>query len=244
MTFKEFLKGVGYLPATVFSGLVNIAFGSTQKDEGQVVLDENNNPVVNPSLLGLILSSIQYVARSIADMIANNKTAITVAFWSSLALAGAAALTVFLWPAALTAVTTFSIFGISIAGVVGADVLLQTGAVGALAFAATSVATYLGASLVNLASALGGCCNDPEKLDYPSSDDDFDQVETPKASGNPLGRLSSPSSKTEKIVTASNHPTINPIIHESPVFPQRETDEPAPTPELSQTEIPQPAIAL
>lgn len=159
MTFKEFMREVAYLPATVFSGVVNALLGSSK-----VIKDTkgNEHSIESRGLLGVALDSVKFVSRSVANFIANHKQAIATAFWASLALAGAAALTVFLWPAALTAVTTFSIYGLSIAGVVGANTLLQIGAVAALTFAATSVATYLTAAVVNTISALVDCCKPPK----------------------------------------------------------------------------------
>lgn len=155
MTFQQFMKEVAYLPATAFSGLVNILFGYTKSGE--------KHPEVSRGLLGLILDAIKFTARFIADFIGNHKKAIAVAFWASLLIGGATALTVFLWPAALTAIATFSIFDISIASIVGANALLQIGAIGTLAFSATSLLTYTIATIANTIDAIRNYVNHSAK---------------------------------------------------------------------------------
>lgn len=150
--FGKIMSAVGYLPANAFSGLTNLLLGSTSVDE------KTGEPVVKPGLLGLALNGIKFVARSTADFIAEHKKAIATAAWLSLAGAGAVALTLFLWPAALAAVASFSIYGFSIAGVVGANTLAQIGLAAGLAAAATSAVTYAGAAVGNFISWVAGCC--------------------------------------------------------------------------------------
>src|SRR5690606_14491117 len=62
------------------------------------------------------------------------------AFWLSLGLAAAAALTVFLWPAALAAVVGFAIANVSIATITS-SVPLQVLLFSGLVFAASSIAS-------------------------------------------------------------------------------------------------------
>ncbi len=80
----------------------------------------------------------------------------------SLAASAAVGLTLFLWPAALAAVASFSVYGLSIAGIVGANTLLQIGATAGLAFAATSVASSFLAALFNTASWIKDACFKPK----------------------------------------------------------------------------------
>ncbi|PWY56572.1 hypothetical protein DGG96_05460 [Legionella qingyii] len=161
MTFKEFIQGVGYLPANAFTGLVKLVLGSTEKVEhvneqsGKVEFVEDK---VNPGLLGLAVDGIKFVGRSIADFLSEHKKAIATAAWLSLVTAGAVALTLFLWPAALTAVASFSIYGVSIAGIAGANALAQIGLASVLAAAAVSAVTYVGAGFGNFVKWLADCC--------------------------------------------------------------------------------------
>ncbi len=159
MTVKEFFTGFFYSPAIAFSGLTNLLLGSYKRDtDDNIKKASTAESNTNPGILGYFLNAVMYVARGVSNFIYNHKTAIATAFWASLVLAGAAALTVFLWPAALTAVATFSIYGLSIAGIVGAEAAAQIGAIAALTFVATSVATYVGAGVVNTINWLISCC--------------------------------------------------------------------------------------
>lgn len=212
MTFKDFMIKVAYLPGTAFSGLVNLLLGSTKRNEaGKVV-------AVNRGLFGLVLDGAKFVGSAIADFISNHKKAIATAFWASLAVAGAAALTVFLWPAALAAVTTFSIYGLSIAGVVGANTLLQIGAVSALAFAATSVATYLTAAAVNAISAIANCFKRPsskkEEPDSSSSDE-----EALSRSASKFSKLGTPTDKKSSSVVELELSSKPEVPHQGKTIP-------------------------
>ncbi len=152
------MRTVAYLPADVFSGAVNLALGSSQKDkEGEIK--------TNRGLLGLLLDGVKYVAQSTANFIAAHKKAISVAAWLSLAAAAGVGLTLFLWPAALTAVATFTVYGFSIAGIVGANTALQIGFAAGLAAAAASVGTYLTAAVVNSVSAIASYFKRPSKTE-------------------------------------------------------------------------------
>lgn len=206
MKFKEFMTTVGYLPATAFSGLANLVLGSTKKNrDGETQLDVNDKPVTNRGILGYALDGVKYVARSTADFIAEHKKAISVAAWLSLAAAGGVALTLFLWPAALTAVATFSIYGFSIAGIVGANTALQIGFAAGLAATAASVGTYLTAALANTFSAVAGYFKRPSKkqeLSSESSNDEDISDDHSHDKVNPLSLLNSQEKKkssTEEI---------------------------------------------
>ncbi|HAT1596633.1 TPA: lpg2884 family Dot/Icm T4SS effector [Legionella pneumophila] len=176
MTLKQFATGVFYLPAAVFSGLTNLFLGSYAKDKrGNYIQDEDGNYVRNRGLIGLTLDAVKYLGTSVANFISNHQKAISVAFWSSLVVAGAAALTVAFWPAALAAVVNFSVFGVSIASVVGAGYAAQVAATAGVAAALTSTGVYLGASIVNAFNALRECISNLRSK-KPSSNPEFTPV--------------------------------------------------------------------
>jgi len=163
MTFKQFAKGFFQLPGTIFSSITGFIFGSNKKDDdgkyklmqdsdAMFIYDQNDAPVYekNHSLLGWL----SVAGRAVGNFFSDHKTAISTAFWTSLVLGGAAALTVALWPAALAAVATFSIGGLSIAGIVGTGFAAQVAAVGGVAAVAASFLSYTGAAVVNGVSAL------------------------------------------------------------------------------------------
>ncbi|WP_454781402.1 hypothetical protein [Legionella sp. WA2022007384] len=165
MTFKEFMKAVAYLPANAFTGSVKLVLGYTDEDGEE-----------HRGLLGLATDGIKFVGRSISDFLSEHKKAITTAAWLTLATAGAVALTLFLWPAALTAVASFSVYGLSIAGIAGANTLAQIGLASALAGAAVSAATYIGAAAGNFFSWVAKCCKNlrssTSKQEDPQDDED------------------------------------------------------------------------
>lgn len=151
MTFKQFAYKTFVFPAAVFSVLTSGLLGSNPKNnKNEYLVDaQTKKPVNENGLFGWVADIFKAIARSVANFISNHKDAIAIAFWSSLAVGGAAALTVALWPAALTAVAAFSVYGFSIAGIVGTGFAAQVAAIGGLAAVATSVATYTVAAVVN-----------------------------------------------------------------------------------------------
>lgn len=152
------MQTVAYLPADIFIGAVNLTLGSSQKNkEGEVKTKRG--------LLGLLLDGVKSVAQSTANFIGAHRGAISVAAWLSLTAAAGVGLTLFLWPAALTAVATFTVYGFSIAGIVGANTALQIGFAAGLAAAAASVGTYLTAAAVNTVSAIASYFKRPSKTD-------------------------------------------------------------------------------
>ena len=133
-TMKQIGAALLDAPGTVFSKLVGWTFGVTNED-GQT----------SRSLVGLLGKSLIFVGNKVGDFVKEHKRAIAIAFWASLMVAGAVALTLFLWPAALAALTTFSIAGLTVAGVVGGSALLQIGVFASLAVVVTSAATFAAA---------------------------------------------------------------------------------------------------
>jgi hypothetical protein len=150
MTFKQFAYSVFTLPAKAFAGIVSLVFGDfARKSDGSVVKGEGFR-----GLLGLVLDGVKFLGKSITNFLQNHKQAIATAFWASLAVAGAAVLTVALWPAALAAVTAFSVYGVSIASVVGTGFAAQLLGVGVVAAVLTSAAVYASAAVVNTLNAI------------------------------------------------------------------------------------------
>lgn len=147
--FKRIFFGLVYLPANIFAGLTKLVLGSDEKNE-------KGSTKANPGLFGLILGGLSYMARGVGNFVSNHRTAIATAFWTSLAIGGAAALTVGLWPAALAAVVGFSVYGTTIASLVGTGFAAQVGAVGVVAAIATSLNVYVAATVVNAFNAVRG----------------------------------------------------------------------------------------
>ncbi|HHT0592876.1 TPA: hypothetical protein ACTXXA_001066 [Legionella anisa] len=163
MKLRKIAKAIYELPANAFTGITNLIFGSTVKETGRDGVERvkkglDGKPVTTPGLVGYLADGIKFVSRSTADFLSNHKQAIAAAAWISLLAAGAVALTLFLWPAALAAVATFSIGGLSIAAIAGASTVAQIGLAAGLAAAAASVATYVTAAAVNGIKWIAECC--------------------------------------------------------------------------------------
>lgn len=73
---------------------------------------------------------------------------------ASLLLAGAAAVSLFLLPATLAAVAAYSVYGLTVAGLVGANALVQIGTIAALTAGASFVAALSFAGITNAFSAV------------------------------------------------------------------------------------------
>lgn len=200
MTFKEFAYNTFVFPATVFSWLTSSVLGSNPKnDKNEYIVDAKTKEAVKYNgLFGWVADVFKAVARSIANFISNHKDAIAIAFWSSLVVGGAAALTVALWPAALTAAATFTIYGFSVAGIVGTGFAAQVAAIGGLAAVATSAATYAAAAVVNtitgIANFFSGRNKAPASTTTTVSAGEEYQHEHLNQSSCALGALSSKSS--------------------------------------------------
>ncbi|HAT9316056.1 TPA: lpg2884 family Dot/Icm T4SS effector [Legionella pneumophila subsp. pneumophila] len=223
MTLKQFATGVFYLPAAVFSGLTNLFLGSYSKDKrGNYIQDEDGNYVRNRGLIGLTLDAVKYLGTSVANFISNHQKAISVAFWSSLVVAGAAALTVAFWPAALAAVVNFSVFGVSIASVVGAGYAAQVAATAGVAAALTSTGVYLGATVVNAFNALRECISNMRSK-KPSSNPEFTPVNDETFEGvrrNQFSGLSKGSEQQQTVQLSSSSSEEEEPVHTTKVFAQ------------------------
>jgi hypothetical protein len=101
-----------------------------------------------------IVGSLYLAVRSVSSFLNNNRNAINLAFWVALGFAAAVAVAgavMALWfPAALAAVTGFSIYGISIAAIAGANVVAQVAVASGLVAGAAAALTFAGTALVNL----------------------------------------------------------------------------------------------
>lgn len=214
MTLKDFASKAFHFPATLFSGLTSLLFGSYQKhSNGTIKLGYDEKPLTNPGLFGYLAMAFTYVTRAIANFVSNHQTAIATAFWASLVVAGAAALTVFLWPAALAAVVGFSIGGVSIAALVGTGLVAQVGAVAGLAAAATSALVYAGASVVNGFNAVRGWIASRRSTNEDSSsyasvyEDEFvSSLSTPK------GPLTAPRNYAPLFPANAPRPVVDPTL--------------------------------
>lgn len=167
MKFKEFMGHVAMAPANAFSGLTSLILGSYQRTKGGRIKtdDETGEKLENWSLLYILttaahigIEGIKRAGVAVAEFVSEHKKAIAAAAWISLLAAGAVALTLFLWPAALAAVASFSIGGLSIAAIAGPSALAQIGLAAGLTAAAASVATYVSAAVVKGVSALIDFC--------------------------------------------------------------------------------------
>ena len=157
---KDFAVGVLEIPGTMLFGLSKLVFGATNKyEDGKVRKDKEGRASVFPGLLGLVLGGIGALGRGISNSVENHKKAISFAFWASLGVGGLVGLALYAWPAALTFVANYAIYGYSIAGLVGTEPLLQMGFAAGLAFTATSAATYAIAIVANFISAIKNACN-------------------------------------------------------------------------------------
>jgi hypothetical protein len=232
MTFREFVTGAFYLPAKAFSVLSNLIFGSYQKNnKGSIRTDSKGKAQTNRGLFGLIVDGVRliinflfdaanYLARNVAHFISNHLQAIAIAFWSSLAVAGVVALTVALWPAALTAITTFTIAGVSIASVVGTGFAAQVAATAGLAAAITSAAVFVGATFTNAYIAVrdffAHCCKPAKKIEEPASAES-NNADDSKPSVNPsLSALNAGSPIAVKEIDAGAAPMQTASLFKAP----------------------------
>ena len=225
---ENFFSGLAYAPATAFTGITKLLLGSTETDK------KTGETTVNRGLVGYLVDAIKLVVglvgdgikaltRAAADFLSAHKKAIAVAAWASLAVAGAVALTLFLWPAALTAVAAFSVYGISIASIVGANALAQIGLASAVSFVAASTVAYLGAAVGNFAKWVSGCCKEfRAKRQYSSlasTIENDEQEEAPFTPNSPsaLSTLgSSKGEKKEKDTTVRHFPPLGVTTTDAP----------------------------
>ena len=154
MTFSEFVSATFRLPATILGGMSTLIFGDYDRNADGTAKKKG----VFNGLLGLVLEFGKAIGRTITDFLKSHAQAIASAFWLSLLVGGAAALTVAYLPAALAAVTAFSIAGYSIASVVGTGFIAQVGATAAVAAALTSASVYAVATVANVINFICGCC--------------------------------------------------------------------------------------
>lgn len=232
MKFKQVMSAVAYLPANALTGLTNLVLGSTVKEKGRdgeerVKIGRDGKPVTTPGLLGYLAEGVKFVGRSTADFLSNHKKAIATAFWLSLLAAGAVALTLFLWPAALTAVATFSVAGLSIAAIAGASTIAQIGLAAALTAAAVSVATYATAAAGNLINWIAECCKGlksgsksrvEDKLFDDEEEDIFSHDEGLDTARNPYTTMSNGTQKDELpsstvVVPLKKEKEEEPVVH-------------------------------
>lgn len=232
MTFKEFMDASLLLPAKVLNGIVSLVFGSAARNADGSVNEKKSFPgLLGLALgtIGLALDLVKWTGRTLSGLVRNHQQAIASAFWMSLLAGGAAALTVAFWPAALAAVTSFSIAGYSIASVFGAEFAMQVGVTAGLAALAASAVTYTVATAVNLVNFLIDCC----KPAQPEAEADFEQIDgdtvMPYNISRSLARLGSASTVShETNLSAAAAP-----IHTSPFAQPAKSEELAPSAALA-----------
>jgi hypothetical protein len=164
MTFNEFAQFTFRMPAKILAFLVGLIIGDrVRRKDGTI--DEGKT---SPSLFGLILdigrgilNFGKAIGKGITGFLRNQEGAIATAFWMSLLLGGAAALTVAYWPAALNFVVNFNIAGYSIASLVGADFVAQVAATAGVTVLATSALVYATALVAGIVGFIARCftCN-------------------------------------------------------------------------------------
>lgn len=151
-----------HIPGNLLSGIMGYLLGYSTKEKAEN--DNGEEEEVEKEhygLLSLILTGLKNTGVGFANVLANNKTATSIAAWASLIVGGAFALTLFLWPAALAAVVNYSLYGLSIAAAT-ANPALQIAIAGGLAYAATSVLSWAGAILVSGITGLVNFCCPPQ----------------------------------------------------------------------------------
>lgn len=163
MTLKGFVVGFLEMPAKALGLITGLFLGANEYNKKDGSVDEKRS---FPGILGLtvliatgILNGIKALGRGITGLVANHQRAIATAFWMSLLAAGAAALTLALWPAALAAVANFTIAGLSIASVFGANAAVQIGAAAGISALLASTVTYTIAGIANFVNFLKNCCS-------------------------------------------------------------------------------------
>jgi hypothetical protein len=219
MKFKEIMSAFFRLPARVLGGIVGLLLGDyARKRDGSIT---DTKPFLG--LLGVVLESAKFIldlgratGRMITNLIKNHQQAIASAFWVSLLVGGAAALTVALWPAALAAVTSFSIAGYSIASVVGTGFAAQVGAIAGIGAVLSSAAVYSVAAVANFVSFVKGCFT---KKAPPANEADF-VPDNLKSSVEALGKLNTKGVKVEQEVEP---------IHTASLLKQPKVDVKQPT---------------
>ena len=146
----------------------------------------------------------------------------------SLAASAVVGATLFFLPAALAAVASFSVYGLSIAGIVGANALLQIGFTAGLAFAATSVVSSFATALFNTASWIKDACFKPKAgAQTPSQDETTSEDRTSSLSAmRNLGRPSTP---------AADKPAEEPIHSTLLASKAAASNEPVAEPEATST---------
>lgn len=157
MTFKRFMKGVFYFPAELLTALSRILFGHTEENK------YDDEVKIKLGLLSLLLNTISWVFRSITDFVSHHKSAIALALWLTALAVPAAVATVYLWPAALAAVTGFSLYGVSIATLFGTSLEASLIGTGVVAAVLTSATVFTGAAIVNTINAVVDCLCKPKK---------------------------------------------------------------------------------
>jgi hypothetical protein len=232
MKFSDVVTWIFYLPAKIFSGMTNLLLGSTS-------IDKYGDEEHSRGLFGfavdavrfvtnLLFDATKYLARGFAGLLGKQMLPITVALWTALAVG----LTVAFWPAALAAIANFTIAGVSIASLVGTNVILQGLTATGLAALVTGTATFIGATVVNVFNAVKNFFSGSKPQanpDEPASEEDAPDANTSAAALAALSTQAAPqntsSSSSEEDATPPVH-TVS-LHQEEPVVSQADA-APAP----------------
>ncbi|MFA6301609.1 MAG: hypothetical protein WC627_00555 [Legionella sp.] len=146
------LKTVYGLPGDFAEAISHIFFGN-EKAEFAEETPKIIKDLVKGGIVGSVLKFAYFISQSVSDAVAKHKSAISLAFWIGIGVAAAVAIAgaviAGFYPALLATITGFSLYGISIAGLAGANVIAQIAVAAGLAAAAANVATWVGAAIVN-----------------------------------------------------------------------------------------------
>lgn len=206
MTFKDFAMGIFRLPATILNAFMALIFGGEQRAG---LLDYAKFVLFNT------LDFITFLGRSLSNLINNNKLAVASAFWASLIIAGATALTLFISPAALNFVANLKIAGYSIALLVGTDPTLQIITGAGISAGLTSVGVYFIASVINCFICLKNLCIAKA---LSKSETECEEVkETKQESLKTMSKLNSPNSSSKaQLEVVAEEPVHTPSVFKKP----------------------------
>lgn len=146
------LKTVYELPGAFATALGHIIFGNDKaefaEETPKIIKD-----LIKGGIVGSVLQFAYFLSQTLSEAVDNHKSAISLAFWIGIGVAAAVAIAgaviAGFYPTLLATITGFSLYGISIAGLAGANVIAQVAVAAGLAAAAANVATWVGAAIVN-----------------------------------------------------------------------------------------------
>lgn len=193
------------LPAFLLEGLMLFIFGSDRSFPGVI------GGAIN--LVKGLLSMVKSVFNGLTNLVSDNTDAIASAFWVSLLVGGAAALTVAYSPAALAAVVGFKVLGYSIASVVGSSFTAQVAATAGVGAVLGSAAVYSMATVINFCRFVSNCCF-PKKREQAGFVFEAEETKVEaKGSATALSQLGGSVSANSSTMSAEKAPTHVSSLH-------------------------------